>query len=99
MQVIIRFSLDGDQNGALWNRLNNALNQAGFIRGGNTATHRHPNIDADHIRDALHGFWNAIATHNGPGQIDHFWMYSDEAMFLDALGVAPAQQHLPDNDL
>lgn len=91
MQVIIRFSLDGDQNGVLWNRLNTALNQSGFVRSGNTATHRHGNISAAGVQQAMNNFWNAIATHNGPGQIDHFWMYSDEHMFPAGLGIAPAQ--------
>jgi hypothetical protein len=89
MQVIIRFSLDGDAGSPLRNRLQTILVNAGFIRGQNTATYRHPHIDVQPISDTLRDFWAAVATHAGPGRVDHFWMYSDRGFLDDMFGGAP----------
>ncbi|TJZ82023.1 hypothetical protein [Paracoccus hibiscisoli] len=78
MQAIIRFSLQHDQNGRLWNRLQRVLQDAGFVRRANTATHRHPDISATDLAVALQQFWETVAG-VPETRMDHFWMYSEEA--------------------
>lgn len=89
MQAIIRFSLDGEKNGALRNKLAGVLQGAGFTRNGNTATYRHAHIEPAGIQAALNSFWNAAATHKGNGKVDHFWMYTDRGFLDDMFGGAP----------
>lgn len=84
MQAIIRFSIDGEKNGALRNKLKAGLEQAGFVHAGNTATYRHNNIDPNQLSTALGAFWGAASGHKGNGKVDHFWMYADRG-FLDDL--------------
>lgn len=79
MQAIVRFSITGEPNAALRNRLLGILYEQGFEKKGNTATYETPNdITAGQLRDAMRNFWQAISAHPGPGAIDHFWMYTDE---------------------
>lgn len=82
MQAIIRFSIDGEKNGALRNKLKGRLEQAGFVHAGNTATYRHNNIDPAGLSTALSDFWATASGHKGNGKVDHFWMYTDRG-FLD----------------
>lgn len=86
MQVIIRFSVDGEKNGSLRNKLAGILTQAGFQRSGNTATYRHDHIEPTGIAAALEKFWSGAAKHKGNGRIDHFWMYSDRGFLDDIVG-------------
>jgi hypothetical protein len=89
MQAIIRFSIDGEKNSALRNKLAGVLEGAGFSRGGNTATYRHAHIEPAGIQAALNGFWGAAAAHKGNGKVDHFWMYADRGFLDDMFGDAP----------
>ena len=88
MQVIVRFSIDGEKNSALRNKLAKVLEGAGFNRSANTATYRHTHIEPAGLQAALNDFWHAAATHKGNGKVDHFWMYTDRH-FLDDLFGGP----------
>jgi len=77
MRAIIRFSVDGEKNSALRNQLVGQLEAAGFTRFGNTATWENNHISAQGLGNAVRDFWTNAATHNGPGRIDHYWMYCD----------------------
>lgn len=84
MQAIIRFSIDGDQNSALRNKLAGVLQGAGFGKKANTATWVNDAIDTDGLAAATSAFWTTAHTHTGPGKVDHFWMHSER----DFLGYA-----------
>lgn len=77
MRVIVRFSVDGESNGALRNKLTGRLQRAGFVRAQNTATYENANINEGDLATSLAGFWRAANNHQGPGRLDHFWLYSD----------------------
>ena len=77
MRAIIRFSIDRENNSALRNKLAPILEGTGFQRGENTATYEHQNISQQSLGAALNQFWTTANAHEGPGRIDHFWMYSD----------------------
>ena len=77
MRTIIRFSVDGEVNSALRNKLSGRLTRAGFVRLPNTATYEHANIDEGDLATAIAGFLRAANNHAGAGRLDHFWLYSD----------------------
>jgi hypothetical protein len=78
MRVIIRFSVDGEQDGALRNKLKGKLENSGFRLLTHTATYQNVRIAETDLATALRLFWRTAATHPGPGSIDHFWLYSDK---------------------
>lgn len=88
MRAIIRFSLDGDQGSALRNPLCYRLEQMGFQRAGNTATYENPHIGTLELAQTLDGFWTLVNQHQGPGRVDHFWMYTDRS---DVDDLAPLE--------
>ena len=78
MRAIVRFSVDGERNGALRNQLAATLERYGFALNPNvTATWEHDNIGEADLSAAMTDFWQRA--HNPPGnaRLDHFWMYSD----------------------
>lgn len=80
MRTIIRFSINGESNSRLRNRLATILQQHGFHRGGGrTATYEHADIGEAQLAAAMLEFW--AQAQNAPNQahLDHFWMYSDTA--------------------
>jgi hypothetical protein len=77
MRTIIRFSIENEKNSALRNRLATILESGNFVRQGKTATWEHRNIGNRKLGRILGEFWRAAAGHQGPGHVDHFWMYSD----------------------
>lgn len=79
MRTILRFSLDDDANGGLANKLRAILTNIGLEHQGRTGTYEANNVGAAQLGRALEEFWHAVATHDGRGTVDHFWMYSDEA--------------------
>ncbi|WP_422031157.1 hypothetical protein [Reyranella sp.] len=78
MRVIIRFSVDGEKNSVLRNKLVKSLTDVGFVRGKKTATFEHSTISAGNLGVALQDFYRLAQTHKGPGTLDHFWLYSDQ---------------------
>ena len=83
MRAIVRFSINGEGNNALRNKLEGVLGGSGFDRLQNTATYQTDDIDEETLGHALTAFRATIHTHAdqnlGPGRIDHFWMYTDRA--------------------
>jgi hypothetical protein len=81
MRTIIRFSVDGERNSALRNKLTLRLENAGFVRQPNTATYEHHTIDESDLGRLLQDFWQCAYLHRtsgrGRGRVDHFWLYSD----------------------
>lgn len=90
MRAILRFSIDNENNGHLRNNLANRLEQSGFVRNQNTATYEHQNITKQQLAAVLGDFWTRAHQHNGPGRVDHFWMYSDRTA-LDDIHPADGQ--------
>jgi hypothetical protein len=77
MRVIIRFSLDGDTNSKLRNKLNAVLKKHGITLRKRTGTYEGIGIDAFEIEQAMVEFWSKAQTLS-PTKIDHFWMYTDK---------------------
>jgi hypothetical protein len=77
LRTIVRFSTDHEVNYALGNKLAKILKLSGFSYSGKTATYEGP-IQAAALSVCLNSFWDEVATHGGPGRLDHFWMYSDK---------------------
>ena len=79
MRVIVRFSIDNDLNGLLTNSLRNILEQFGIVLNpARTATYETDGINEHQLAAAMEEFWEIIATHQGQGTLDHFWMYTDQ---------------------
>lgn len=77
MKVTIRFSVSGESDGALRNKLTAALAPQNInLKPGETATYESTNISEADLCAALAAFWSAAAGHNGHGTIDHVWMYA-----------------------
>ncbi|MBK5960946.1 hypothetical protein CCR97_22465 [Rhodoplanes elegans] len=74
MNVTIKFSVDSDQGGVLTGILGRILTDAGLVRTGNTATYSGQLVE-NALGDLQLEFWTAAAIHDGPGRIDHVWMY------------------------
>ncbi|GLR54328.1 hypothetical protein GCM10007923_55450 [Shinella yambaruensis] len=79
VRVIIRFSVDNENNSALRNKLTGVLTRAGLVRGANTATYEAMHLTSGNVGHMLSAFWRRANNHQGPGRIDHFWMYSDKS--------------------
>ncbi len=77
MRTIVRFSIDGEKNRALGNKLTKVLVDSGFQYLDGTATYE-GDLTPGTLGIALQSFWDKASTHVGPGTVDHFWMYSDK---------------------
>ena len=78
MRVIFRFSVDGESDGALRNRLANTLTRNGFVLNRNvTATFEHEDISERDLALVMQSFWKRAHDFNGDASIDHVWMYAD----------------------
>ena len=80
MRAIIRFSVDGEKNGALRNKLRKVLTDAVFLEKHNTATYERSGkrLTESVIANSLASFWKEAKGHKGPGKLDHFWMYAEQ---------------------
>ena len=78
MDVIIRFSLDGDRSSKLRNKLKDVL-KSGNIDwdSSTTATYRGSNISSVDLAKTLANFWTAVNADKRRVSFDHFWMYCD----------------------
>ncbi len=89
MRVIIRFSVNGETNGAVRNLLAWNLNNVDIERTG-TGTWEHPNILPANFAFAMSKFWeivaNPVSVPNAQEgvSIDHVWVYADS---LDSTSV------------
>lgn len=78
MRSIIRFSVDGEKNSDLRNRLAKILTDAGYVLNPNvTATYEHSDIGEKALANAMKAFWEQAASPPNDAAIDHVWMYSD----------------------
>lgn len=77
MRVILRFSLNRDTGSALRNALKDILEQHDIWWTGRMTATYEGNVPIGTVRNAMRAFWNCAAHHPGPGEVDHFWMYSD----------------------
>jgi hypothetical protein len=78
MRSIIRFSVDGEQNGLLRNRLADVLKQSGYVLNPHvTATWEHANIAPADLAAVMRGFWQEASNPPNAATVDHVWMYSD----------------------
>lgn len=81
IEVIIRFSIDNETNGALRNKLNAKLEKHGFVKvESRTATYINGSISPAILSQAMSDFWSEVHSHTGAGTIDHFWMYADKEL-------------------
>ena len=79
MKVTIRFSVDGETDGALRNALLAALSAKGIaLKQNETATYESMSIAPADLSKALAEFWRVADNHQGPGRIDHCWMYAGQ---------------------
>jgi hypothetical protein len=82
MRTIIRFSINGEGNGALRNSLHGILVNDGLFTLTGTATYERLDATPNELSVLMEAFWEAIGNHQGQGAVDHFWMYSDSPNVL-----------------
>lgn len=82
MRVIIRFSINGEDNGALRNALASCLEQAAFQRT-TTATWENEDIGPKPLGELMCIFWSIVGDPQAQPSvqdtagIDHVWVYTD----------------------
>lgn len=79
MRSIIRFSVDGEANSQLRNRLAKILTDAGYALNPHvTATYETGDISAANLASTMQRFWADANNPPAPGvKVDHVWMYAD----------------------
>jgi len=79
MRSIIRFSVDGEANSQLRNRLAKILTDAGYVLNPHvTATYETGDISAANLASTMQRFWADASNPPVPGvKVDHVWMYAD----------------------
>jgi len=84
MRVIIRFSVNGENDSKLRNKLKGKLAANGITLQTATGTYENKRnlVGENKLAVALADFWDEANLHRqqnvGPGTIDHFWMYIDQ---------------------
>ncbi len=79
MRVTLRFSVSNEQNGTLRNKLATALESHGVaLKTGETGTYECNALSEAGLRAALLAFWTEASNFQGPGHIDHVWMYAGQ---------------------
>mgnify|MGYP001294259321 CR=1 FL=1 len=92
MRSIVRFSVDGETDGQLRNRLAAQLTDAGFVLNPHvTATYEHNMINEHELAGVMQQFWYQAMNPPNSAHVDHVWMYADnppafELQFPDAGG-------------
>lgn len=78
MRAIIRFSVDGEQNSALRNKLAAALENGGFVLNPRvTATYENDDIEEHALGSVMLDFWHEANNPPNNARLDHVWMYAD----------------------
>jgi hypothetical protein len=85
MWAIIRFSVNNENNSALRNKLRDALKTHIRLKEntGTYRTWRKRGITEKEMALVLKRFWSAASSHQGPGYLDHFWMYTEQQSISD----------------
>lgn len=78
MRAIVRYSVDGEQDGQLSNRLRAILQTAGFMLNPHvTATYEHDSISEQQLAGTMLSFWQQAMNPPNKARVDHVWMYCD----------------------
>ncbi|MHB1021499.1 MAG: hypothetical protein ACYC46_10325 [Acidobacteriaceae bacterium] len=77
MRTIIRFSVDGEKDSRLRNKLKEVLVNSKLTDTHKTATYE-GKTTVKKLAACLQRFWQTVDQHQGSGKIDHFWMYCDK---------------------
>lgn len=78
MRSIIRFSVDGELNGQLRNKLAKVLTDAGYVLNKHvTATYETASISEADLASTMGQFWAATNSASPGVKVDHVWMYAD----------------------
>ena len=78
MRSIIRFSVDGEHDSQLRNRLAKILTDSGYVLNPKvTATYEHPKITSGDLASVMQSFWHQANNPPNQASVDHVWMYSD----------------------
>jgi hypothetical protein len=78
VRSIIRFSVDGEGNGKLRNRLAKILTDAGYVLNRKVTATWEAEISAVGLASAMQAFWAEANNPPAPGvKVDHVWMYAD----------------------
>ena len=78
MRSIIRFSVDGETNSTLRNRLAKVLTDAGYLLNQHvTATYEHSTIPELTLAHVMREFWAVAEAPPNNAHLDHVWMYAD----------------------
>lgn len=78
MRAIIRYSVDGEQDGQLSDKLRAILQNAGFVLNRNvTATYEHNMISEHSLAQTMQNFWQQALNPPNQAHVDHVWMYCD----------------------
>jgi len=79
MRCIIRISFDGD-DGRSTNQVRGLLENSGFVRIGTGSFDANdiPELDA---LETLQALSDALEHRDGPGRLDHLWVYLDDPGF------------------
>lgn len=78
MRAIVRYSVDGEQDGQLSNRLGAILQLAGFVLNPHvTATYEHNAISEHRLAQTMQSFWQQAVNPPNRAHVDHVWMYCD----------------------
>lgn len=78
MRSIIRFSVDGEANGKLRNRLAKILTNAGYVLNTHVTATWEADISAASLASTIQAFWAEANNPPAPGvKVDHVWMYAD----------------------
>ena len=93
MRAIVRFSVDGESDGQLRNRLTAILKDAGFVFNSRvTATYEHASIKEYELAAMMQQFWYQAMNPPNAAHVDHVWMYADnppDLLFFPDSGDEP----------
>lgn len=78
MRAIVRYSVEGEQDEQLNNRLREVLQKAGFVPNLHVAaTYEHNAISGPQLAQAMLDFWDQASHSPWHAHLEHVWMYSD----------------------
>jgi hypothetical protein len=85
VRIIIRFSLDGDDDGALRARLGDILKRNGLTVRKGTGLYEGSiqKVNFVVLGANLAAFWEEL-NNSSKGKLDHFWMYVDKKKSVQA---------------
>jgi len=76
--MILRFSVDGETDNKLGLKLRAVLKKHKVLLEGKTGTYE-KYFATKRLSDCIEDFWSTASEYEGPGHVDHFWMYADKS--------------------